>query len=344
MTTVTAKSRTISNGTIPDAVPVEANFTELYNNDQTLATAVTNLESGSMTISGTKTFSSATPFSNGITLSGTPATNGGMGYASNQFKGYRNGSLLNFLMAGDASTKTVTSRSSNTIWAAADLGAVFVCTSTFTQTITAAATLGAGWFCYIRNDGSGVITIDPNSSETIDGLTTITLGPGAGCLIFCDGTGFKTIGRNIEYVLLQDQKAQNTAGGTFTSGAWRTRDLNTEVTDTANNCSLASNQFTLQPGTYRIKASAPGYLVNAHQAKLRNITDGSDVLLGTSEYAHGSYALTIRSWVAGQFTITAAKTFELQHQCGTSQSTTGLGQPANLTTEIYSVVELWKVA
>lgn len=33
-------------------------------------------------------------------------------------------------------------------------------------------------------------------------------------------------------VILQDQKAQNTDGGTFTSGAWRTRDLNTKVTDT----------------------------------------------------------------------------------------------------------------
>ncbi len=36
---VTAKSRTISNGTTVDAVPVEANFTDLYNNDATLATA-----------------------------------------------------------------------------------------------------------------------------------------------------------------------------------------------------------------------------------------------------------------------------------------------------------------
>jgi len=36
---VTAKSRTISNGDSGDAVPVEANFTDLYNNDSTLATA-----------------------------------------------------------------------------------------------------------------------------------------------------------------------------------------------------------------------------------------------------------------------------------------------------------------
>ena len=29
------------------------------------------------------------------------------------------------------------------------------------------------------------------------------------------------------YAIIADQKTQNTAGGTFTSGAWRTRDLNT---------------------------------------------------------------------------------------------------------------------
>ena len=47
MVTVTPASRTISNGTPNDAGPVQTNFTELYNNDGTLATAVTNLENGS---------------------------------------------------------------------------------------------------------------------------------------------------------------------------------------------------------------------------------------------------------------------------------------------------------
>lgn len=46
-----------------------------------------------------------------------------------------------------------------------------------------------------RNDGIGVITIDANSTETIDGLQSCVLQPGESCTIFCDGSAFKTIGR-----------------------------------------------------------------------------------------------------------------------------------------------------
>jgi hypothetical protein len=44
MVIVTSKTRTLVNGTANDASPVESNFTELYNNDATLASAVTALE------------------------------------------------------------------------------------------------------------------------------------------------------------------------------------------------------------------------------------------------------------------------------------------------------------
>jgi hypothetical protein len=45
MTTVTPKTRTITNGSPNDATPVENNFLDLYANDTKLATAVTALES-----------------------------------------------------------------------------------------------------------------------------------------------------------------------------------------------------------------------------------------------------------------------------------------------------------
>src|SRR5690606_21247003 len=51
---------------------------------------------------------------------------------------------------------------------------------------------------------------------------------------------------------LKDVKPSGTAGGTFTSGSWQTRDLNTIEGDSSF-VSLASNQFTLQPGTYHIE-------------------------------------------------------------------------------------------
>ena len=85
-------------------------------------------------------------------------------------------------------------RTSNTILGAADQSTLIDITSgTFSQTFTAASTLGSGWFCYIRNSGTGDITLDPNGSETIDGLTSYIMYPGETRLVQCDGTGFNSI-------------------------------------------------------------------------------------------------------------------------------------------------------
>ncbi len=84
-------------------------------------------------------------------------------------------------------------RTANTMLAAGDLGKFIDITSgTFTQTFDAAATLGGGWWCYIRNIGTGDITLDPNASETIDGVTSGLIVPGDMYTIFCDGSGFVT--------------------------------------------------------------------------------------------------------------------------------------------------------
>ncbi len=235
----------------------------------------------------------------------------------------------------------VSAISSNTTLTGAHAGGLVNASSTITLSLTAVATLGSGWFCDVTNSGTGVITIDPNGSETVDGLASINLGPNSGCRIYGNGSSFFTVGRPAEYIVLQDTKTAGTDGGTFTAVGARTRDLNTEVIDTGNNCSLASNQFTLQAGTYRILASAPAYQVGRHQAFLRNITDASDVFQGTSEAASGS--TQTRSVIAGQFSISASKVFEIQHRCNTSRSTDGFGVSTGYNLEVYTSVELWKV-
>jgi len=75
-----------------------------------------------------------------------------------------------------------------------DKGKIFDCTSgTYGVTFSSAASLGANWFCYIRNSGTGDITLDPNGSETIDGLTSFVLYPGAVRLVQCDGTTLRSV-------------------------------------------------------------------------------------------------------------------------------------------------------
>lgn len=106
----------------------------------------------------------------------------------------RNASNTAWLYHASLAQALVSARSSNTALAVGDFNTTIVATSTFTQTLTAAATLGAGWLVNYRNDGTGVITLDPNSTEQIDGATTLILPPKTSCVIICDGTGFKTVG------------------------------------------------------------------------------------------------------------------------------------------------------
>lgn len=142
-------------------------------------------------------------------------------------------------------------------------------------------------------------------------------------------------------IILEDQQAQNTAGGTFNSGADRTRVINTEVYDPLGLCSIASNQFTLLAGKYYIEWSAPAVLVDAHQSFLYNVTDTAEVKRGTSEYASSTDLAASRSFGNAVVTITASKAFEIRHRCVTSRATNGGGSPANFGTEVYTIVRIW---
>lgn len=144
-------------------------------------------------------------------------------------------------------------------------------------------------------------------------------------------------------IILQDQKTAGTAGGTFTSGAWRTRVLNTEVVDTGGDCTLAANQFTLAAGTYRVEATAAANQVNGSGMRIQNITDATTAVDGMSAYAQAGADNNIMAFLYGRFTIAVSKTFELQHICETTRATNGFGfQSTVLPMEIYATVTLIK--
>jgi len=154
-------------------------------------------------------------------------------------------------------------------------------------------------------------------------------------------------GKFASYAIICDQKNYNTAGGSSSTGAFNTRDLNTELADPDSIVSISSNQFTLQAGSYLIKASCPAHKGQIHKNIIWNVTDSSIAVVGTSSYAYGANGgSTTRCFASGRTTISGAKVFEIRHRVGNAVSGDGLGVASNydLQPEIYTIVEIFKEA
>lgn len=145
--------------------------------------------------------------------------------------------------------------------------------------------------------------------------------------------------RRANYVHVRDEKASATGGGTFTSGAWRTRDLNTIVRDTDGIASLSSNQVTLEAGKYVCHAMAPANEVNRHQLRVQNITDAATLLTGHSCYSSTAATNEQTAHAFGYFELNGSKAIEVQHRCNTTKATIGFGAHAGFTIEVYAGVE-----
>ena len=78
-----------------------------------------------------------------------------------------------------------------------DKGKQFRSTAAMTLTLTAAATLGDGWWMPVYAY-SGLLTIDPDGSETINGATTLLVPPTKSGVLYCNGTSFFFHGLEVE--------------------------------------------------------------------------------------------------------------------------------------------------
>ncbi len=142
-----------------------------------------------------------------------------------------------------------------------------------------------------------------------------------------------------------EQQTADTQGGTFTSGAWRTRTLNHEITDADSIVTLSSNQFTLINGTYTIEWLAPALRCGRHVSKLVETQTPTDAGIAqammvnvndsnSSSPSHGFAVVTVSSG--------SNNVFEIQHQCSDTRNTYGLGHYSGYAVERYTQVKILK--
>jgi len=147
---------------------------------------------------------------------------------------------LRQLMADTASAITKVVDKTGTYTALkTDFNQMIRATGTLTLSLTAAATLTAGWCIWVKADG-GAVTIDPNSTEQINGASTLVVANGSSALIICTGSAFRAIvaaGMTeiqaalsvAPFVPLNNGSAVTVDFDTITTPGWHSRVLTTDT-------------------------------------------------------------------------------------------------------------------
>ena len=146
---------------------------------------------------------------------------------------------------------------------------------------------------------------------------------------------------------VQDRKAKGVDGGTFTSGAWRTRVFNTELVNNIPGASLAANRITLPAGTYYIRSFAPATNVSTHTCRLYRVSPNAGVLLaGSSSNSAATNGSTTNSVIDDVVTLAETTVLEIQHACFTTKADTGFGSGYDIGQEycIFSDFKAWKLS
>jgi hypothetical protein len=143
---------------------------------------------------------------------------------------------------------------------------------------------------------------------------------------------------------ITDVKAENTAGGTCTTGTWADRTLNTMKGETWFIESLSSNVFTLSAGTYKINVRAPFYRPGDVRVRLYDNTNSSGDI-GGSHYGSSTEGGTSYAYYETLRTVTASTGFKIQYLAANDSGGSCLGNATDDTgeNEIYTTVQIEKL-
>lgn len=145
-------------------------------------------------------------------------------------------------------------------------------------TLPSAVAVGNNWFTIIRNNGSGVLTLTPTGTDTIDGNINMQLQLTESVVIVSNGTnGFNTYAYGRSNAFAFTQLAQTVTGGTLTLSAAQGANIIQEYSGV-----LTSNQVVVLPSTvqlYSLQNSTSG----PFSLTFRTAGIGSTVTIGQGQ-------------------------------------------------------------
>jgi len=145
-----------------------------------------------------------------------------------------------------------------------------------TLTLSSASTLGDNWFMFLRNSGTGALTVAGTGGNTINGSSSIIFQPADSAIIVCSGSTFYTVGLGKSTQFAFTQLTKNVTTGTYTLTSAEASNVIQKYTGT-----LTGNVTIIVPQTVQVY-----YVQNATTA--------------------GGFTLTISTGVGGASTATIA--------------------------------------
>ena len=151
-------------------------------------------------------------------------------------------------------SQPVTTFASNYTAVSADRSNTYVWTGgAGTLTLSLASNLGDNWFMFVRNSGTGALTIPGTGGDLINGSASIALQPSDSCIIVCSGVQFYTVGlgKSTQFAFTQLSKA--VTAGTYTLSSSEASNVIQKYTG-----ALTGNVTIIVPSTVQVY-----YIVNA---------------------------------------------------------------------------------
>ena len=146
------------------------------------------------------------------------------------------------------------------------------------------------------------------------------------------------------YAVLMDVRSEGQDGGTFTSGQWQVRDLNTEYYDPDGIVTLSSNIFVLQAGYYFIRFSATAHRVGTHKCVLFRESGTQTIFAQGSSERLVTDGGSNRSEGVWRGQISGTVNLQIRHRCSDTRSNDGLGKASTADEELYTIVEIFMEA